>query len=114
MTRVKKELMYLKSKAEEAAGRLVNDDSVTGLQKEIKWFQGEAMALDKMLDIQKREFQKLKTKEKNINDDISFLTQQTKAAMKHNKLLEVALDKTVSQTSSLYEFLKRNKIQKRE
>jgi len=94
MTRVKKELEFLKGKAEDAAGKLVNDDTVTNLQKQIKWFQHEAQELDKILDGQKREFQKLKTKEKNTNDDNKFLKSQVKEAMKHNKLLEVALNKT--------------------
>lgn len=32
MTRVKKELKFLKDKASEVAGKLVNDDAVTNLQ----------------------------------------------------------------------------------
>jgi hypothetical protein len=35
MTKVKKELQFLKSKAEKAAGELSNDDTVTNLQKSI-------------------------------------------------------------------------------
>jgi hypothetical protein len=38
MTRVKKELEFLKKKAEEVAGKLVNDDAVTRLQEQIKQF----------------------------------------------------------------------------
>jgi hypothetical protein len=50
MAKVKKELQYLKSKAEKAAGELSNDDTVTNLQNQIKWFQNEALILDKILE----------------------------------------------------------------
>lgn len=42
-------------------------------------------------------------------DDNKFLKNQVKDAMKHNKLLEVALNKTDKQTNAIKEFLKRNK-----
>ena len=42
-------------------------------------------------------------------DDNKFLKNQVKDAMKHNKLLEVALNKTNKQTNAIKEFLKRNK-----
>ena len=38
MTKVKKELKFLKKKAVEAAGKLSNDDTITNLQNSIKWF----------------------------------------------------------------------------
>jgi len=53
--RVKKELNYLKNKAIEAAGKLVNDDTISNLQNSIKWFQKEAISLDGFLDEQKRD-----------------------------------------------------------
>ena len=55
MTKVKKELQFLKSKAEKAAGELSNDDTVTNLQKSIQWFQGEAKELNSILEDQKRD-----------------------------------------------------------
>lgn len=61
MTKVKKELIYLRDKAVEAAGQLSNDDNITRLQTQIKWFQSEALGLDQILEGQKREVQKLKT-----------------------------------------------------
>ena len=33
MMKVQKELVYLKNKANEAAGKLMNDDSITALQR---------------------------------------------------------------------------------
>jgi len=45
----------LKLKANEAAGKLMNDDRITNLQKSIKWFKGEALKLDEILEHQKRE-----------------------------------------------------------
>ena len=50
MTKVKKELQFLRSKAVEAAGKLSNDDTITKLQYRIKWFQKEALALDSHLE----------------------------------------------------------------
>jgi len=50
MTKVKKELKFLKKKADEAAGKLSNDDTITNLQDAIKWFQKEALALDAHLE----------------------------------------------------------------
>ena len=42
-------------------------------------------------------------------DDNKFLRNQVKDAMKHNKLLEVAENKTKKQCESIRTFLKRNK-----
>lgn len=50
MTKVKKELIFLRDKAIEAAGKVSNDDSITSLQKSIKWFQSEALVLDSILE----------------------------------------------------------------
>ena len=61
MVKVKKELEFLKNKAQEAAGKISNDDQITNLQKQIKWFQKEALVLDQYLEGQKREVNKLKT-----------------------------------------------------
>lgn len=42
-------------------------------------------------------------------DDNKFLRNQVKDAMKHNKLLEVAENKTKKQCDSIRTFLQRNK-----
>ena len=73
MTKVKKELEFLKGKAEKAAGELSNDNTVTQLQSSIQWFQGEAIVLNTILEGQKREVQKLKSTKANTNDDNKFL-----------------------------------------
>lgn len=38
MTKVKKELIFLRDKAIEAQGKISNDDNITRLQQQIKWF----------------------------------------------------------------------------
>lgn len=73
MTKVKKELEYLKSKAEKAAGELSNDNTVTQLQSSIQWFQAEAIELNTILEGQKRDVQKLKSAKNNTKDDNKFL-----------------------------------------
>jgi hypothetical protein len=50
MTKVKKELKFLKNKSEVAAGKLSNDTTITDLQDSIKWFEKEAVALDLHLE----------------------------------------------------------------
>ena len=62
------------------------------------------MSLDQILEGQKREIQKLKTQHKNTKDDNLFLKSQVKEAMKHNKLIEVAVDKTNKQCDALSQF----------
>jgi hypothetical protein len=68
--------------------------------------------LDNILDEQKREFHKLKTKQTSLKDDNKYLKIQCKDAMRQNKMLEVALTKTKKQTDALAEFLRRNKLSK--
>ena len=109
MMKVKRELEFLRDKAVEAAGKLSNDDSITNLQQKIKWFQQQALVLDSILEGQKREVQKLKTNRINTISDNKFIKQQVKDAIKHNKLLEVALNKTQKQSDALRQFLKENK-----
>ena len=109
MTKVKKELEFLKGKAEKAAGELSNDNTVTQLQSSIQWFSGEAIVLNTILEGQKREVQKLKSAKANTSDDNKFLKNQVKDAMKHNKLLEVAHNKTQRQCDAIRTFLKANK-----
>ena len=50
MQKVQKELVYLKNKANETAGKILNDDSITSLQSQIGWFKNEATKLDTILD----------------------------------------------------------------
>ncbi|CDW90797.1 UNKNOWN [Stylonychia lemnae] len=112
MVKVQKELQYLRNKASETAGKILNDDSITNLQDQIGRFKSAAINLDRILEIQKREVQKLKSKELNINEDRKFLKEQTKDAMKHNKLLQVALKKTTQQNKLIREFLEKNKVKR--
>jgi len=73
-------------------------------------FKYEAVKLDAILENQKKEVQKLKSREININEDRKFLRDQTKEAMKNNKLLQVAYKQTQEQNKVLREFLDKNKI----
>lgn len=73
MVKVQKELVFLKKKANDTAGKILNDDSITKLQGQIGWFKNEAIKLDAILEGQKREMQKMKSRELNINEDRKFL-----------------------------------------
>jgi hypothetical protein len=96
MTRVKKELKFLKEKALEVAGKLINDHAVTNLQGQIQWFKNEADKLNDILESQKIDYQKLKSKQRNIKDDNKYLKNQVKDSMRNNRLLSVALNKANS------------------
>lgn len=91
MTKVKSELLFLKQKADDAAGKLSNDDSITNLQIQIKWFESEAVSLDSILEYQKREVDELKSYQRNTEADTKFLREEVKESMKQNKLLDVAV-----------------------
>lgn len=112
MQKVQKELLFLKSKANETAGKILNDDSITRLQGQIGWFKNEATKLDAILEGQKRELQKMKNRQSNLKEDRKFLRDQVKDAKKNNKLLEVALKKTEDQNSLLKKFLDNNKVKR--
>ena len=50
----------------------------------------------------------MKSRELNTNEDRRFLKEQTKDAMKHNKLLQVAIKKTNEQNALIKKFLEAN------
>ena len=58
MEKVRKELEFLQKKKNEANGALMNDTRITSLQDTISWFKNEAVALNDILDRQKREVAK--------------------------------------------------------
>lgn len=82
------------------------------MKTQINWFKNEATKLDSILENQKRELQKFKSRDYNLNEDRSFLETQIKEAMKHNKLMKVAVEKTNDQSRALKEFLSQNGIKK--
>ena len=77
----------------EAAGKVSNDDTITSLQKSIKWFQSEALVLDTILEGQKREVQKLKTNREGWQSVIEeFLTLVPATGAPLRRLLETQQD----------------------
>ena len=109
MLRVKNELKRLRKEKDEAAGKLSNDDSITTLQKQIQWFQHEALEFDKILEGQKKDYQRVKTSAAITKGDNAFIRGQVKDALRHNKLLEVAVNKTNRQSEAIRKFLAKNK-----
>lgn len=87
MLKYKKELAQLKQTAEDKAGELLRDDKVSSLQKQIQWFKKEAGVLEDLIQTQARDIQKFEMRDANINGDRKFLKDQTKDAMKQNKIL---------------------------
>jgi|JI9StandDraft_1071089.scaffolds.fasta_scaffold667029_1 hypothetical protein len=50
MSKVTQELNFLKNRAAEANGKLLNDETINSLQKNIEWFKSEAINLDTKLE----------------------------------------------------------------
>lgn len=109
MLRVKNELKRLRKEKDEAVGKLSNDDSITSLKRQIEWFQHEALEFDKILESQKKEYQRVKTSAAITKGDNTFIRGQVKDALRHNKLLEVAVNKTNRQSEAIRVFLAKNK-----
>ena len=51
MIKVRDELKFLKDKKEELQRKLMRDDRITNLQKEIKWFKSESVKLNQVLEL---------------------------------------------------------------
>ena len=92
MMKVYKELAFLKEKANEANGDLMNDGTITQLQKNIKWYKTEALSLNKILDGQKNKLEKEKNNKREMNENIEFLHTNLKEQMKQNKILKAAAE----------------------
>jgi len=91
MNKYRKQLTDLKQQAEDAAGALLRDDKVSSLHKQIHWFKHEAGVLESNIESQSRDIKKFEMRVGRLNEDRKFLKDQTKDAMKQNKILEVAL-----------------------
>jgi len=91
MSKYKKQLVALKQQAEEAAGALLRDDKVSSLHRQIHWFKNEAAVLDQLNESQARDIKKFEMRVERQTEDRKFLKDQTKDAMKQNKILQVAL-----------------------
>ena len=50
MTKVRKELNFLKQEQEKVTSGLMNDDRITNLQAQIQWFKEESAKLNQVLD----------------------------------------------------------------
>jgi hypothetical protein len=74
MSKVTAELNFLKNKAAEANGKLLNDDQITKLQKSIEWFKKEAISLDEKLEAQKIELATYKAREAGLVKDKEALS----------------------------------------
>lgn len=101
MSKVTQELNFLKNRAAEANGKLLNDDSINSLQKNIEWFKSEAINLDQKLEDQKEELAKFKAREANLQQDKTFLEEQVKEQKRHNKMVKIAVQKTKEQSLAL-------------
>ena len=113
MFRVQREIGTLKVKADEAAGQILNDDRITNFQKSIGWFKNEATKIDHIMETQKKDMHKYTNRKQNLGEDRKFLKDQVKEAMRHNKLMQIAVLKTKDVNSQLKEFLNKNPINKK-
>eukprot|EP00347_Sterkiella_histriomuscorum_P015923 403355172 len=103
MTKVEKELQYLKSKAKDQERRLAQDERILRLEKQLKWFQDEMARLQKKQEENYNEIDMLSNKQQTMKDEKKFMEDQVKASKRQNKLLIVALNKTQNQKTDLEE-----------
>lgn len=109
MLKHRKTLIEYKKKAEDAAGAVLKDDKVTGLQNQLAWFRTEAVKLDEMVQKQYREIKKYESRDTTIKEDNKFLKEQTIQAMKQNKQLKAQVAKTTDTNKAIRDFLEKNK-----
>ena len=87
MSKVKKELLFLKGKKNEAEGALMNDEQITSLRSWIQWFKTKSIELDAQLNMQKEQHMNQKTEQINKVKSDAFLKNAVKDSMKQNKML---------------------------
>ena len=110
MTKVKKELKFLKQEQDKVTSGLMNDDRITKLQDQIQWFKEESGKLNTILEGQKRTIVKQKNHGRETNQNIEFLNKSLKESMKQNKLLKVAAERQKAQNNNLKAFLAMNNV----
>jgi hypothetical protein len=108
MMKVQKELAFLKEKSKEANSKISNDDNIKQLQKDIKWFKGEAFSLSKIVDKQKNDLEKQRNIAREYTENIDFLQTNVKEQMKQNKLLKAALDRQKITNNNMRNFFEKN------
>jgi len=59
--------------ADDAAGAVLKDDKVSGLQRQLSWFRQEAIKLDELVQKQFREIKKYESRDNTIKEDNKFL-----------------------------------------
>ncbi|CDW88332.1 UNKNOWN [Stylonychia lemnae] len=101
MTKVEKELSYLKGKAKDQEKRLAQDERILRLEKQLQWFQDELSRLQKKSEGNVNEIDMLTNKMSSMKEEKAFMEDQVKASKRQNKLLIVALNKTQIQRDDL-------------
>ena len=104
MLKVQKELKFLKAKQNEVLGKLMGDDEITSLQRQIKWFKATAIKLNEILERQKVEIQASKFRKATQDKDHQFLNKHVKEVKQKNRLIQQAIEVTEGQNQKLASF----------
>ena len=97
MSKVEKELHYLKNKATDQETRLAQDDRILKLQKQLEWFKDELDRLNANKETNYQVIEEVGGKVKDLRGEKQHLEEMVKAQKRQNKLLIVALNKTQNQ-----------------
>lgn len=93
MKKVLREFDALKHKADEEEARARYDVKIRSLEDEVDWFTKEALRLDELSKLYKKEWDKWRTQAEALDEDKKFLEGQLKAMKKENHTLRAAIER---------------------
>jgi len=108
MEKVEKELTFWQQKMQETVGKVLDDESISGLQKVIFMFMDEAEKINASLELQKDQFASLKTQTALLQQERAELKKEIRKEMFQNKETEIACNKVERRSHALKEFLSLN------
>lgn len=93
MEKVEKELAFWQQKMQDTVGKVMNDETISSLQRIIFLFMGEADNINGTLEEQKAHYQLLKTLHASLRQERKQLRKDIKVEMFNNKDTQIVCSK---------------------